>query len=90
MTSEEQRGYTRELARICRKELSELNRPRRERKLRRGLVRPRNQAERDIFCANFRTGEPGHLAAAGHSLARRGFGSGGLTLRYQRPTLTVA
>jgi hypothetical protein len=59
MTPEEQREYARELARICRMELAELNRPRRERKLRRGLVRLRNQAEREIFCADLRTDEHG-------------------------------
>jgi hypothetical protein len=36
----------------CRKELAELNRPRRERKLRKGLGRPLNQAEREIFASD--------------------------------------
>jgi hypothetical protein len=57
MTPEERREYARELARITRRELAELNRPRRERKLRAGLVRPRNQAEREIFAADLLPGK---------------------------------
>ena len=54
MTLEERREYTRELLRITRQELAELNRPKRERKLRRGLTVPRNAAERELFCADVR------------------------------------
>lgn len=53
MTPEKWREYARELGRATRKMLAELNRPRRERKLRAGLVRPRNQAEREIFAADW-------------------------------------
>ena len=49
MTPEEQREYAQELRRVIRRELAELNRPKRERKLRRGLVRPKNRAELEIF-----------------------------------------
>jgi len=52
MTSEERREYAKELARITRRELAELNRPKRERRLRRGEVRPRNRAEMEIFAAD--------------------------------------
>lgn len=52
MTTEEQREYARELGRICRRELAELNRPKRERRLRRGEVRPRNRAELEIFATD--------------------------------------
>ena len=41
MTREERLAYARELARITRKELAELNQPGRERKLHAGLVTPR-------------------------------------------------
>jgi hypothetical protein len=56
MTTEERSELVRQLRRITRHELAELNRPKRERKLRKGLVAPRNQAERDIFLV--REGEP--------------------------------
>lgn len=52
MTPEERREYAKELARITRRELAELNRPKRERRLRRGEVRPRNRAEMEIFAAD--------------------------------------
>jgi len=52
MTVEERREFARELGRIARRELAELNRPKRERKLRRGLVRPQNRAEWEIFAAD--------------------------------------
>jgi hypothetical protein len=58
MTPEERREYARELGRATRKMLAELNRPKRERKLRRGLAKPRNRAEMEIFCADFRTAQP--------------------------------
>jgi hypothetical protein len=54
MTPEEQREFARELGRIARRELAELNRPKRERKLRRGLAMPRNRAEWEIFGADLR------------------------------------
>ena len=47
MTPEEQREFARELGKTIRRELAELNRPKRERRLRKGLVRPRNQAMKD-------------------------------------------
>jgi hypothetical protein len=56
MTTEEQGELLRELRRITRQELAELNRPKRERKLRKGLVTPRNQTELAIFLV--REGEP--------------------------------
>lgn len=56
MTTEEQGELLREMRRITRQELAELNRPKRERKLRKGLVVPRNQAELAIFLV--REGEP--------------------------------
>ena len=62
MTPEERREYAREMARDTRKMLAELNRPRRERKLRAGLVGPRNQKEWAIFragLADWRKDEPG-------------------------------
>jgi hypothetical protein len=49
MTTEEHGELLRELRRITRRELAELNRPKRERKLRKGLVTPRNHAELAIF-----------------------------------------
>jgi hypothetical protein len=52
MTPEEQREFARELRRTVRRELAELNRPRREQKLRRGLAKPRNRAELEIFAAD--------------------------------------
>jgi hypothetical protein len=48
MTREELAAFRRQL----RAELRELDRPRRERKLRRGLVSPRNRAEQEIFAAD--------------------------------------
>lgn len=56
MTPEERIEYAKELRRIVRRELAELNRPKRERKLRRGLVKPRNRAEWEIFGADWRRG----------------------------------
>lgn len=56
MTTEEHGELLRELRRITRQELAELNRPKRERKLRKGLVTPRNHAELAIFLV--REGEP--------------------------------
>ena len=58
MTPEERCEYARELGRVTRKMLAELNRPKRERKLRAGLARPRNRAEWELFCADFRPAEP--------------------------------
>ena len=57
MTREERLEYAGELRRVIRQEMAELNRPKRERKLRRGFVRPRNQAERDLFLADLREEE---------------------------------
>jgi hypothetical protein len=58
MTREERLEYARELGRITRRELAELNRPKRERQLRRGLVRPRNRAEMEIFAADLLKDKP--------------------------------
>lgn len=58
MTREEQLEYARELRRRVRQELAELNRPKRERKLRRGLVKPRNAAEWEIFRSGIVRGKP--------------------------------
>ncbi len=52
MTREERIEYARELGRVVRKELAELNRPRRERRLRAGRATPRNRAELEIFAAD--------------------------------------
>lgn len=72
MTTEERLEYTRGLQRVVRRELAELNRPKRERKLRKGLVAPRNQAERDIFLADIREGQtPGDRAGRPPSRASR-------------------
>jgi hypothetical protein len=57
MSTEERREFVRELQRVTRKELAELNRARRERKLRAGTARPRNRAEMEIFCADLRREE---------------------------------
>lgn len=52
MSAEEQREYAKELRAALRRELAELNRPKRERRLRRGEVRPKNRAELEIFAAD--------------------------------------
>jgi hypothetical protein len=59
MSAEEQREYAKELRAALRRELAELNRPKRERKLRRGLVKPRNRAEWEIFGSDWRRDESG-------------------------------
>ena len=59
MTYEEQREYAKELRAALRRELAELNRPKRERRLRRGEVRPRNRAEMEIFAADLLKDKPG-------------------------------
>jgi hypothetical protein len=59
MTREEQIEYAKELRRMVRRDLAELNRPKRERKLRRGLVKPRNAAEWEIFRSGIARCEPG-------------------------------
>ena len=71
MTPEEQREYAAELRRVIRKELAELNRPLREQKLRRGLVPPRNAAERELFLADYREEEPRGGARRAERHARR-------------------
>jgi hypothetical protein len=52
MSAEEQWECAKKLRAALRLELAELNRPKRERKLRRGLVRPKNRAELEIFAAD--------------------------------------
>lgn len=59
MSADEQREYAKELRAALSRELTELNRPKRERKLRRGLVTPRNRTEWEIFGADWSKGEPG-------------------------------
>jgi hypothetical protein len=59
MSAEEQREYAKELRAALRRELAELNRPKRERKLRRGLVKPRNRAEWEIFATDLLKDKPG-------------------------------
>lgn len=54
MTPEERLAYATELRRAVRRELAELDRPRREGKLRPGIVRPRNRAEWEIFAADWK------------------------------------
>lgn len=58
MTPQERKEYVQELRRETRRMLAELNRPKRERKLRRGLVKPRNLKEWEIFCADYRKDGP--------------------------------
>jgi hypothetical protein len=58
MTREERIEYSAELRRVVRRELVELNRPRRERKLPRA-IKPRNRAEWEIFGADWRPSEHG-------------------------------
>jgi len=54
MTREERIEYAKELGRITRRELAELNRSRRERRLRAGRATPRNRAELEIFAADLK------------------------------------
>ena len=49
MTAEERHAYVAELRRRTRAELRELDRPARERQLRRGRAKPRNRAGIEIF-----------------------------------------
>jgi hypothetical protein len=51
MTAEERTAYVADLRRTIRRELADLDRPRRERRLRAGSVVPRNAAEWEIFGA---------------------------------------
>jgi hypothetical protein len=62
MTPAERREYAAELRRTIRRELAELNRPKRERDLRRGIVKPRNRQEWEIFAADRRRPKPGARA----------------------------
>jgi len=59
MTREERIEYARELGRVVRKELAELNRPRRERRLRAGRATPRNRARAGDLRGGLAEGEAG-------------------------------
>lgn len=56
MTAAERDADPRETLRLIRLRLAELERPERERKLRRGITRPRTRAEWDIFAADLLAG----------------------------------
>jgi Family of unknown function (DUF6953) len=71
MTREERLEYAGELRRIIRQEMAELNRAGRERKLRRGLVPPRNAAERELFLADYHDEQPRAGARRTERHARR-------------------
>lgn len=65
MTPEERAEYARELGRATRRLLAELNRPKRERKLRRGIAKPRNRAELAIFGTEITGGAGRQLRGSG-------------------------